>query len=107
MNNFKKNPTETTTEIPEEKIDDIKLDTTEEDNENSVVNSEEYQTAYYNAAYLESYGGQILTENTISYLQKAYDAAPESEIADSILSTIQSIQAMNTESTTETTGEQQ
>jgi len=43
MNNFKKNPTETTTEIPEEKIDDIKLDTTEEDNENSVVNSEEYQ----------------------------------------------------------------
>ena len=46
-------------------------------------------------------------KNTISYLQKAYDAAPESEIADSILSTIQSIQAMNTESTTETTGEQQ
>ena len=75
--------------------------------ESGLLNSEEYQTAYYNAAYLESYGGQILTENTISYLQKAYDAAPESEIADSILSTIQSIQAMNTESTTETTGEQQ
>ena len=56
--------------------------------ESGLLNSEEYQTAYYNAAYLESYGGQILTENTISYLQKAYDAAPESEIADSILSTI-------------------
>lgn len=73
--------------------------------ESGLLNSEEYQTAYYNVAYLESYGGQILTENTISYLQKAYDAAPESEIADSILATIESIQAMNSESTTETTGE--
>ena len=44
------------------------------------------------AAYLESYGGQIITENTIPYLQKAYDAAPDGEAADSILLTIQALQ---------------
>ena len=58
------------------------------------VTVEEYQTAYYNAAYLESYGGQIVTENTIPYLQKAYDAAPESELADSIILTIESLTSM-------------
>lgn len=60
--------------------------------ETGLLSSEEYQTAYYMAAYLESYGGQIITENTIPYLQKAYDAAPDGEAADSILLTIQALQ---------------
>ena len=62
--------------------------------ESGLLTVEEYQTAYYNAAYLESYGGQIVTENTVPYLQKAYDAAPESELADSILLTIESLTSM-------------
>ena len=62
--------------------------------ESGLLTVEEYQTAYYNAAYLESYGGQIVTENTIPYLQKAYDAAPESELADSIILTIESLTSM-------------
>ena len=73
--------------------------------ESGLLNSEEYQTAYYNVAYLESYGGQIVTENTIPYLQKAYDAAPDSEIADSILMTIESIKTMQT--SVDSTGEEQ
>ena len=62
--------------------------------ESGLLTVEEYQTAYYNAAYLESYGGQIVTENTVPYLQKAYDAAPESELADSIILTIESLTSM-------------
>lgn len=62
--------------------------------ESGLLTVEEYQTAYYNAAYLESYGGQIVTENTLPYLQKAYDAAPDSELADSISMTIESLTSM-------------
>ena len=62
--------------------------------ESGLLTVDEYQTAYYNAAYLESYGGQIVTENTVPYLQKAYDAAPDSELADSILLTIESLTSM-------------
>ena len=62
--------------------------------ESGLLTVDEYQTAYYNAAYLESYGGQIVTENTVPYLQKAYDAAPESELADSILLTIESLTSL-------------
>ena len=57
------------------------------------------------AAYLESYGGKIITENTIPYLQKAYDADPEGEAADSILSTLQALQ--ESQVSEEATGEQQ
>ena len=39
--------------------------------------------------YSEALG---ITENTIPYLQKAYDAAPSGEAADSILLTIQALQ---------------
>ena len=73
--------------------------------ESGLLNQEEYQHAYYMAAYTESYTGQIVTANTLPYLQKAYDAAPNSDIADSILKTINSIKAMNEETAPETTGE--
>ena len=45
-----------------------------------------YQYAYYQAAYIESYGAQILTENTLNYLQIAYDAAPDSYLATGLIS---------------------
>ncbi len=62
--------------------------------ESGLLTVEEYQTAYYNAAYLESYGGKILTDNTIPYLQKAYDVAPDSDFAGSLLSIIESLTSM-------------
>lgn len=73
--------------------------------ESGLLNAEEYQHAYYMAAYIECGAGQIVTENTLPYLQKAYDAAPDSDIADSILQTINAIKAMNEETAPETTGE--
>ena len=73
--------------------------------ESGLLDSEGYQTAYYMAAYLESYGGKIITENTIPYLQKAYDADPEGEAADSILTTLQALQ--ESQFSEEATGEQQ
>lgn len=68
--------------------------------ESGLLNKEEYQYAYYTAASLESYNGEIITENTLPYLQKAYDAAPTSDIADSISQTITAIEAIIAESTT-------
>lgn len=51
-----------------------------------ILTPEEYQYAYYQAAYIESYGAQILTENTLPYLQIAYDAAPDSYLATGLIS---------------------
>ena len=54
--------------------------------ESGILTPEEYQYAYYQAAFVESYGAQILTENTLPYLQIAYDAAPDSYLATGLIS---------------------
>ena len=56
------------------------------------LSPEEYQMAYYQAAFFESCMGNVPTENTLPYLKKAYEAAPNSEIADSLLITINNLE---------------
>lgn len=52
------------------------------------LNNEEKQELYYQVAYFYSLMGTDYTASVLDYLQKAYDAAPDSEIAGSIKMTI-------------------
>lgn len=52
------------------------------------LNNEEKQELYYQVAYFYSLMGTDYTASVLDYLQKAYDVAPDSEIAGSIKMTI-------------------
>lgn len=59
--------------------------------ENKKISKKDSQEAYYTAAYLNAQMG-LEDEQTIAYLQLAYDVDPESEIAQNVQQIISMIQ---------------
>ncbi len=57
------------------------------------LSAEQTQEAYYTAAYLLAVTQSGDNAQVLAYLNNAYDAAPESEIADSIKMTIEAVSA--------------